>query len=133
MPDLATWGILAAFLGGLVSFFSPCTLPLVPGYLSVVTGGAVSKTSNRLKALWLSICFVLGFSVIFVALGASASLLGQWLMAYRQEANMVAGVLIVLMGLLMLSWWKRIFKADRYFGPSTAGISCNPKPCQLVL
>jgi len=105
MPDLATWGILAAFLGGLVSFFSPCTLPLVPGYLSVVTGGAVNETSNRLKALWLSFCFVLGFSVIFVALGASASPLGQWLMAYRQEANMVAGVLIVLMGLFMLGWW----------------------------
>ena len=68
MPDLASWGILAAFLGGLVSFFSPCTLPLVPGYLSVVTGGAVSEASNRLKALWLSCCFVLGFSVVFVAL-----------------------------------------------------------------
>jgi cytochrome c-type biogenesis protein len=105
MPDLATWGILAAFLGGLVSFFSPCTLPLVPGYLSVVTGGAVTEASNRLKALWLSVCFVLGFSLVFVALGASASLLGQWLMAYRQEANLVAGVLIVLMGLFMLGWW----------------------------
>ncbi len=105
MPDLATWGILAAFLGGLVSFFSPCTLPLVPGYLSVVTGGAVTEASNRLKALWLSICFVLGFSVVFIALGASASLLGQWLMAYRQEANLVAGLLIVLMGLFMLGWW----------------------------
>lgn len=105
MPDLATWGILAAFLGGLVSFFSPCTLPLVPGYLSVVTGGAVTEASNRLKAMWLSVCFVLGFSIVFVALGASASLLGQWLMAYRQEANLVAGVLIVLMGLFMLGWW----------------------------
>ncbi len=105
MPDLATWGTLAAFLGGLVSFFSPCTLPLVPGYLSVVTGGAVTEASNRLKALWLSVCFVLGFSLVFVALGASASLLGQWLMAYRQEANLVAGVLIVLMGLFMLGWW----------------------------
>lgn len=105
MPDLAAWGILAAFVGGLVSFFSPCTLPLVPGYLSVVTGGAVTEASNRLKAMWLSVCFVLGFSIVFVALGASASLLGQWLMAYRQEANLVAGVLIVLMGLFMLGWW----------------------------
>lgn len=105
MPDLATWGTLAAFLGGLVSFFSPCTLPLVPGYLSVVTGGAVTEASNRLKALWLSVCFVLGFSLVFVALGTSASLLGQWLMAYRHEANLVAGVLIILMGLFMLSWW----------------------------
>ena len=77
----------------------------MPGYLSVVTGGAVNDTRNRLKAFWLSLCFVLGFSLVFVALGASASLLGQWLMAYRQEANLVAGVLIVLMGLFMLGWW----------------------------
>lgn len=105
MPELATWGITAAFLGGLVSFFSPCTLPLVPGYLSVVTGGTVNDTRTRLKAFWLSLCFVLGFSLVFVALGASASLLGQWLMAYRQEANLVAGMLIILMGLFMLGWW----------------------------
>ena len=105
MPDLATWGIAAAFAGGLVSFFSPCTLPLVPGYLSVVTGGALTEASNRLKAFWLSLCFVMGFSLVFVALGASASVLGQWLMAYREEANLVAGVLIVLMGLFMLGWW----------------------------
>ena len=78
------------------------------GYPFIFTGsagGAVSEASNRLKALWLSCCFVLGFSVVFVALGASASLLGQWLMAYRQEANLVAGLLIVLMGLFMLGWW----------------------------
>ena len=91
MLDLPTWGIAAAFAGGLVSFFSPCTLPLVPGYLSVVTGGALTEASNRLKAFWLSLCFVMGFSLIFVALGA--------------EANRVAGVLIVLMGLFMLGWW----------------------------
>ena len=65
--------------------------PLVPGFLSVVTGGAVSKTSNRLKALWLSICFVLGFSVIFVTLGASASLLGQWLMAFGRKPTWSLG------------------------------------------
>ena len=102
MPDLATWGMLAAFFGGLVSFFSPCTLPLVPGYLSVVTGGTVTDRSSRLQSLWLSICFVLGFSVVFIAFGASASLLGQWLMAYRQEANLVAGILIVLMFIMAM-------------------------------
>ncbi len=105
MPDLATWGILAAFFGGLVSFFSPCTLPLVPGYLSLITGGASNQASHRLHAFWLSLCFVLGFSLVFVALGASASLLGQWLTAYRQQANLAAGALIVLMGLFMLGWW----------------------------
>lgn len=122
MPDLATWGMLAAFFGGLVSFFSPCTLPLVPGYLSVVTGGTVTDRSSRLQSLWLSICFVLGFSVVFIAFGASASLLGQWLMAYRQEANLVAGILIVLMGLFMLGWWSMpALHRDWRFGQTLEG------------
>ena len=122
MPDLATWGMLAAFFGGLVSFFSPCTLPLVPGYLSVVTGGTVTDRSSRLQSLWLSICFVLGFSVVFIAFGASASLLGQWLMAYRQEANLVAGILIVLMGLFMLGWWSMpALQRDWRFGQTLEG------------
>lgn len=122
MPDLATWGMLAAFFGGLVSFFSPCTLPLVPGYLSVVTGGTVTDRSSRLQSLWLSICFVLGFSVVFIAFGASASLLGQWLMAYRQEANLVAGILIVLMGLFMLGWWSMpTLQRDWRFGQTLEG------------
>jgi cytochrome c-type biogenesis protein len=113
MPDLATWGIAAAFAGGLVSFFSPCTLPLVPGYLSVVTGGALTEASNRLKAFWLSLCFVMGFSLVFVALGASASVLGQWL---------VAGVLIVLMGLFMLGWWSMpALQRDWRIGQSLEG------------
>ncbi len=122
MPDLATWGIAAAFAGGLVSFFSPCTLPLVPGYLSVVTGGALTEASNRLKAFWLSLCFVMGFSLVFVALGASASVLGQWLMAYREEANLAAGVLIVLMGLFMLGWWSMpALQRDWRIGQSLEG------------
>jgi len=122
MPDLATWGVMAAFLGGLVSFLSPCTLSLVPGYLSVVTGGAVNESENRLKAFWLSFCFVLGFSVIFIALGASASLLGQWLRVYREEANLVAGLLIVLMGLFMLGWWSMpALQRDWRFGHTLEG------------
>ncbi len=122
MPDLATWGVAAAFAGGLVSFFSPCTLPLVPGYLSIVTGGPLTEASNRLKAFWLSLCFVMGFSLVFVALGASASILGQWLMAYRREANLVAGVLIVLMGLFMLGWWSvPALQRDWRFGQTREG------------
>ncbi len=122
MPDLATWGVAAAFAGGLVSFFSPCTLPLVPGSLSIVTGGPLTEASNRLKAFWLSLCFVMGFSLVFVALGASASILGQWLMAYRREANLVAGVLIVLMGLFMLGWWSvPALQRDWRFGQTLEG------------
>ena len=78
--------------------------------------------SSRLQSLWLSICFVLGFSVVFIAFGASASLLGQWLMAYRQEANLVAGILIVLMGLFMLGWWSMpALQRDWRFGQTLEG------------
>lgn len=122
MPDLATFGILAAFLGGLVSFFSPCTLPLVPGYLSLVTGGAVNDASHKLQAFWLSLCFVLGFSLVFIALGASASALGQWLMAYRREATTVAGVLVILMGLFMMGWWSLpVLQRDWRIGDTLEG------------
>ncbi|MBB5320535.1 cytochrome c biogenesis CcdA family protein [Marinobacter oulmenensis] len=122
MPDLASWGIMAAFLGGLVSFFSPCTLPLVPGYLSVVTGGAVNEAGNKLKAMWLSLCFIMGFSLVFIALGASASLLGQWLLAYRREANLVAGILIIAMGLFMLGWWSLpVLQRDWRLGQTLEG------------
>lgn len=94
-----------AFLAGIVSFLSPCVLPLVPGYISYVSGNALSEigrsASTRLSALGLGLCFVMGFSSVFVALGATATALSRLLLSYRYEANLVGGAIIILFGIFM--------------------------------
>lgn len=101
-------GFAAAFAAGLVSFLSPCVLPLVPGYVSYVAGQPLHAARHRpgvgerLSALALSGFFVLGFSSVFIALGASATLAGRLLLQYRYEANLIGGAIIIVFGLLML-------------------------------
>lgn len=108
MPELSGIGIFAAFLGGAVSFLSPCVLPLVPGYVSYIAGqpdlAAVRRASfvNRLPTAGLSLCFVLGFSTVFVLLGAGAGAIGQALLNYRYELNLLGGSVVILFGLYML-------------------------------
>ena len=93
-----------AFMAGVLSFLSPCVLPLVPSYLAYVGGSAAggAQTQARRLALRNSLLFILGFSLVFVALGASASLIGSLLFAYREPLIRAGGVLIVLFGLIML-------------------------------
>ncbi len=121
MPEIAGIGVLTAFVAGVVSFLSPCVLPLVPGYLSYVAGRSVGDLQQsaplhrRLPALGLSLCFVLGFSTVFLILGASASALGRWLLAYRYEVNIAGGTIIVVFGLFMTgllrpAWLQREFR-----------------------
>lgn len=105
MADLSLLGMIAALLAGAISFVSPCVLPLVPGYVSYIAGrttaGDVEEVS-RAQTLWLSLCFVLGFSTIFMALGASATALGQALLRWRYELNLVGGGIVILFGLFMI-------------------------------
>lgn len=104
MTGASTIGLLAAFAAGAVSFLSPCVLPLVPGYISYLAGHAARNPATALRpkfaALGLGLCFVLGFSVIFVLFGAGASALGQWLLSYRYELNILGGALVIAFGLL---------------------------------
>src|SRR5713101_2340495 len=98
-------GLFTSFAAGVVSFLSPCVLPLVPGYVSYVAGDALTATdepAGRLAGLRLSLCFVLGFSTVFVVLGASATTLGRLLLAYRYEANLAGGAIVILLGLFMM-------------------------------
>lgn len=98
-------GFVTAFLAGVVSFVSPCVLPLVPGYLSFLTGetaGEPGERAGRRGTVATGALFVLGFTVVFVALGSTASLAGSLLAPYRDLLGRVAGVLIVLFGVLML-------------------------------
>jgi cytochrome c-type biogenesis protein len=93
-----------AALAGLVSFFSPCVVPLLPGYLSYATGlsGADLQEARRGRMLLGSFLFVLGFSLVFVAYGALFGSLGNWLITYTRQINVVLGVLTIVLGLVFI-------------------------------
>jgi cytochrome c-type biogenesis protein len=100
-------GFTAAFAAGLLSFLSPCVLPLVPSYLSFVTGLGMEELESgdaelRRTTLIHSLLFVAGFSSIFLALGASASFLGQVLREYQLWIARIGGVIVLLFGLHLL-------------------------------
>jgi len=97
-------GIPAAFLAGLVSFLSPCVLPLVPGYVSLISGVGIEElkaqeTALLRKVMLNSIAFVLGFSIVFVTLGALSTEVGQLAAVYKSTLARVAGVLVIVFGL----------------------------------
>jgi cytochrome c-type biogenesis protein len=95
--------VVVAFTAGLLSFLSPCVLPLVPSYVTFITGmGLDDAAKHKRTALVHAGLFVLGFSFIFVALGAGASVFGQMMREYRVWIARIGGVLMVLMGLWML-------------------------------
>jgi cytochrome c-type biogenesis protein len=101
--------IAAAFAAGMLSFLSPCVLPLVPPYLVYMTGTSLERLADaepaprvRRETVTAALLFVLGFTTLFVALGASASAVGALLRAYSGELAIVAGVVIIIMGLHFL-------------------------------
>ena len=103
MSETASLGLAVAFLAGLLSFLSPCVLPLVPSYVGFLTGMSLPElTSRRRLALAHAVCFVLGFSLIFILLGASATALGRALKYYQVWLTRAGGVLIILFGLYCL-------------------------------
>ena len=103
MSDTPNLGILIAFVGGLLSFLSPCVLPLVPSYLGFVTGLTFDEMSGRRRiAMVHAALFVLGFTLIFLLFGASATALGRVLKHYEEWIQRVGGALIVLFGLYCL-------------------------------
>jgi cytochrome c-type biogenesis protein len=98
-------GLLIAFGAGFTSFISPCVLPLIPGYLSFITGLSLEELKHKDHAsqiLLSALVFVLGFSLVFVLLGTSASVAGSLLIRLRPVLNRFAGVFVILMGLLVL-------------------------------
>lgn len=100
-------GLLVAFAAGLISFLSPCVAPLVPGYLALISGSTVSGDTMRTRPVnWrlvgTSASFVAGFSLVFIALGASAASLGGLVDAHRSTMIQVSGGMMILMGFTML-------------------------------
>ncbi len=95
------------FLAGIVSFLSPCVLPVLPGYVTYLaarSSGQDVKQVNRSQVLFHGVAFVLGFSIVFITLGATASAIGQSLYGYKEWITRIGGVLIVFFGLQMSGW-----------------------------
>jgi cytochrome c-type biogenesis protein len=100
---MSDFSIGIAFIAGLLSFFSPCTLPLIPAYLCYISGVKLSQVkSERVRILANSISFVLGFSVVFIAFGVFASYIGSSVIIIRSWAPRIGGLILVLFGLYML-------------------------------
>ena len=98
-----SFGLAIAFTAGILSFLSPCVLPLIPSYITFITGmGFEDVTRSRRTTLLHASLFVLGFSLIFIALGVSATALGSLLLAYRDLISRAGGVLVIVFGLYML-------------------------------
>jgi cytochrome c-type biogenesis protein len=112
---------VVAFTSGLLSFLSPCVLPVIPSYLSFISGvsleqmtGPRAESAVRRRVVLNSLAFILGFSVVFVSLGVSASFLGGLFAGYRRSIRIAGGALIILVGIYLLGFLK-IPALDRYF------------------
>ncbi|MEY2418509.1 MAG: cytochrome c-type biosis protein [Actinomycetota bacterium] len=132
---MADPSIPAAFGAGVISFLSPCVLPLVPGYLAMMSGLngeqlADPQGADQRRVLRATVLFVAGFSVVFVALGASASAVGDFLFQHKVVFNRVAGVVVIVMGLFLagiasprlLEAEKRFHVSPRRLGPYAAPV-----------
>ena len=118
-------GILIAFTAGVLSFLSPCVLPLVPSYLSFITGMSLEDLQegvDRRATIVHSLLFVSGFTLIFVTLGASASFLGQFLRYYEIWIARIGGVIIILLGLHLTG----IFQVTRLLGERRLHLKDKP-------
>ncbi len=133
--------VLIVFTAGLFSFLSPCVLPLIPSYLSFLSGVSLEEMRSgtmpgdiRRQVVLNSLFFILGFSVVFISLGASASYLGGLFVGYRTFIRTLGGILITLVGLYLIGAFKAPFlerylqfnlkgKPTGYFGSVLVGIT----------
>ena len=108
--------LLAAFAAGFLSFVSPCVLPLIPGYISFVSGisvdemrGDTAPATSRLQVFLTSLAFVIGFSIVFVALGASATAIGKFMFAKLPLLSKIAGAILIVFGLHTMGVFRLAF------------------------
>src|SRR3954467_7118932 len=108
--------LLAAFAAGFLSFVSPCVLPLIPGYISFVSGVSVEEmrsdaapAASRVQIFFTSLAFVIGFSIVFVALGASATAVGKFLFAKLPLLTKIAGAILIVFGLHTMGVFRLAF------------------------
>lgn len=129
MLDVSVWG---AFLAGLLSFVSPCVLPLVPPYLAWLAGVSFEElrddsagSAQKRRIVLAALAFVLGFTTVFVGLGATASVIGKTIAQYFDTLSIIAGVIIIIMGLHFLG----VFRIGLLY--REARVQVNRKPVGL--
>ena len=130
--------LLAVFLGGLISFLSPCVLPLVPPYLTFMAGTTLDQLTQdgaapagtRRRVMIAALAFVAGFTTVFTLLGATASSLGTVLRSYQQALSMVAGGVIIVMGLHFLGLFRvpLLYREWRFSAPAGAVVADEDGP-----
>jgi cytochrome c-type biogenesis protein len=130
-PMIHSVSIPAALIAGIISFLSPCVLPLVPPYLIYLTGATIERVSSdespaasRRAVMLSALAFVFGFSTVFVALGASASLIGSFIRAWSAQLSIAAGIVIIIMGLHFLGLTRIGFlmREGRMTAPKPVGL-----------
>ncbi len=130
MQELGGFPIFASILAGILTFISPCILPLIPVYITLVTGLSVEELDNRknlLSVLLSAVCFVLGFTTVFVFLGLSVTIIGQFFLNNIDILRIVGGIIIIIFGLHLLGifkikilykqfgWMDKIKRTSNYF------------------
>lgn len=106
---------VAAFMAGVFSFFSPCILPMIPAYIMFITGASLEEDvkGNRIKAVVRTSFFILGFTIIFMIMGTSASLIGRMFQENREIFTKISGGLIVFFGLVLMGVIRSPFQSSR--------------------
>ncbi|MCL2383847.1 MAG: cytochrome c biogenesis protein CcdA [Oscillospiraceae bacterium] len=105
--------IITAFAAGILSFLSPCVLPLIPGYISYITGTSIKEEDTSKKMLKKALLFVLGFSIVFILLGATGATISRLFFEYKPIFNKVAGIILVILGIsitgiLEIKWFSNL-------------------------
>ena len=125
--------LFIAFGAGLISFLSPCVLPLIPGYISYISGTTYNELMETKVKVYPLIFFTLGFSIVFILFGAAATFIGQLFLGYSNELRIIAGVIIIIFSLQILGFLNlKIFNFERrfqvsnnksFFGPILLGMA----------
>ena len=123
MPGTENISLLVAFTAGLISFLSPCVLPLIPSYMAFITGISLEELSGhdnlkkvRLSVVWNSLLFIGGFSSIFIAMGASATFIGTFLQENIRWFEIIGGIVVIILGLHFVGVFKlKFLERERKF------------------
>lgn len=130
MQDLGNFPVLASLFAGILTFISPCILPLIPVYITLVTGLSVEELDNKknlLSVFLSSLCFVLGFTTVFVFLGLSVTIIGQFFLNNMETLRIIGGIIIIVFALHLLGifkikllykqfgWMDKVKRTSNYF------------------